>query len=176
MVCPITLQNLKQGNENAFELIFQEYATPLYFIALSYCSNKQIAEDAIQESFIYIWNNREKINPAIDIKFLLIKITKNYIFNYYRHKKVQIKHEEQIIHELNYNSSNEEIIDETVLNHIKETINRFPDSCRKIFIMTIIEGLSYAETAKKLNISINTVKTQIKIGYKKLKSTSLPID
>ena len=35
--------------------------------------------------------------------------------------------------------------------------------------MAVIEGTGYAETASKLNVSVNTVKSQVKIAYRKLK-------
>ena len=37
------------------------------------------------------------------------------------------------------------------------------------FVMAVIEGTGYAETASKLNVSVNTVKSQVKIAYRKLK-------
>ena len=42
---------------------------------------------------------------------------------------------------------------------------------RKIFVMSVIEGMSYTDTAKELGGAVNTVKSQVKIAYKKLKNT-----
>ena len=36
--------------------------------------------------------------------------------------------------------------------------------------MTVIEGMSYTDTADELGISVNTVKSQVKIAYKKIKN------
>ena len=52
---------------------------------------------------------------------------------------------------------------------IKKVIDALPEGCRKIFVMSVIEGMSYTDTAKELGVSVNTVKSQVKIAYKKLK-------
>ena len=46
---------------------------------------------------------------------------------------------------------------------------RAPVKCREIFILGCVDGLSYKEVSEKMGVSVNTVKTQIKLAYRKLK-------
>ena len=55
---------------------------------------------------------------------------------------------------------------ETILNN---AILSLPERCREIFIKSKIEGKKQKEVALELNISVNTVETQIGIAYKKLR-------
>ena len=49
------------------------------------------------------------------------------------------------------------------------TINGLPDECRKIFLMACLDDMKYQEIANALQISINTVKTQMKIALRFLR-------
>ena len=62
------------------------------------------------------------------------------------------------------NDNFEELYDR--LQSIMETL---PPKCREIFIMGCMESMSYKEIAEQLDISVNTVKTQMKTAYKKIK-------
>lgn len=55
---------------------------------------------------------------------------------------------------------------EEILNN---AINRLPERCREIFIMSRLQNLRYKEIAEKLNVSPNTVENQIVIALRKLK-------
>lgn len=50
-----------------------------------------------------------------------------------------------------------------------DAIDRLPEKCRQIFMISCVDGLKYREIASQMNISENTVKTQIKLAYKKLR-------
>ena len=50
-----------------------------------------------------------------------------------------------------------------------DAIDRLPEKCRQIFMMSCVDGLKYREIASRMDISENTVKTQIKLAYKKLR-------
>ena len=49
-------------------------------------------------------------------------------------------------------------------------MNSLPGKCREIFLKSKIEGKKQKEIAEEMNISINTVETQMGIAYKKLRS------
>ena len=50
-----------------------------------------------------------------------------------------------------------------------KAINSLPEKCREIFIKNKIEGKKQKEIALELNISINTIESQMAIAYKKLR-------
>ena len=54
---------------------------------------------------------------------------------------------------------------------IRSVVDSLPEGCRKIFVMAVIEGVSYAETAESMGVAVNTVKSQVRIAYKKIKES-----
>ena len=66
----------------------------------------------------------------------------------------------------------EELVDnfEELYGQLQDIIDTLPPKCKEIFILGCVEGYSYKEVAGQLGVSVNTVKTQIKVAYKKIKS------
>ena len=60
--------------------------------------------------------------------------------------------------------------DQDIEKIINRALDSLPEKCRTIFFMSKIEGKKQKEIAQELNISINTVGTQIGIAYKKLRT------
>ena len=55
------------------------------------------------------------------------------------------------------------------LEKIRQALQVLPSQCRTVFMMSSLEGKKYKEIAEELNISVNTVKSQVKIAYRKIK-------
>lgn len=82
---------------------------------------------------------------------------------------VRQKHEEQLIHELESTELfNQQVIEEDTFNLLYREIEKLPKSAKKIMLLAL-KGLKNKEIAETLAISENTVKTQKKIAYSKLK-------
>ena len=62
----------------------------------------------------------------------------------------------------------EKIISEEIIQLWEEKIKRLPEQRQKVFRMSRLEGLTYAEIAKKLDLSENTVRNQVQIAVQSL--------
>ena len=158
MLDQITINKFIAGDVKAFERLFRKYARSMQLVALGLYRDTAVAEDAVQESFVYLWNHRKEMKPDIAIEGYLYSCVRHYVLNYIRHQNIRIRQEKEID------------VDAKLLT-IKKVIDALPEGCRKIFVMSVIEGMSYTDTAKELGVSVNTVKSQVKIAYKKLKNT-----
>ncbi len=161
---------LKSGDATAFERLFRYYSRTMFFIAMGLVDDRHVAEDAVQESFVNLWNHRKELDPAYDIRFYLKQSVRNYIFKHFRHCRVQERHAEALTREQKFWAEDKMDDFSEKLENVRKLLASLPESCRKIFVMSVVEGCSYAETASRLNISVNTVKSQVKIAYRKLKS------
>lgn len=74
----ILLLQLKRGNQLAFTSIYNKYAREAYVLAFKYLGSKELAEDAVQNLFLKIWNIREEIDETRPF---------NYFFVYYSSKQ-----------------------------------------------------------------------------------------
>ena len=59
---------------------------------------------------------------------------------------------------------------EELYKRLQVVMDSLPPKCKEIFILGCVEGLSYKDVAEQLGVSVNTVKTQVKVAYKKIKS------
>ncbi|MFR1239949.1 MAG: RNA polymerase sigma factor [Butyricimonas faecihominis] len=156
------------GDVKAFEKIFYNYSRELYFVALGLCRDQALAEDAVQECLCIC--GLIELNSTSKSRFenYLITMVKNLVLNHLRHLQVVADREEDIVREIVFANTEEEDFS-SKLDVVRELIDSLPESCRKVFVMTVIEGISYADTAKTLGIAVNTVKSQVRIAYKKIR-------
>lgn len=154
---------LKYGNKSAFEKIYHLYKHPLFSYALRYLKDHELAEDALQDVFIKLWDNRQDLNEKLSIRAYLYKCLKNHVLNVIRTEQNRIKYaalaasekktvSNQTVEELSYRES-KELLD--------QGINKLTDKRKKIFRLKIIEGYTNYEIADKLGLSEHTVRSQI---------------
>lgn len=62
---------------------------------------------------------------------------------------------------------------EAMISQAWRLVQSLPEAAREIFLLATMEGLKYSEIAERKGISINTVKTQLRIARKKLRSDPL---
>lgn len=165
--------SLKESDNDAFEFIFRLYYQPLKAFANTIVNDLYLAEDLVQDVFIHLWNNRTTVEVSSP-KAYLYNMVKNKALNSIRHNKVKQRHADEIL-----NTTVEFISDELENNEVQidilKAINKLPEHCKKIFIMSRMHSLKHKEIAEELNISIKTVKNQIgkalKILREDLKAT-----
>lgn len=162
------IRALRVGNKQVFEQVFEEYSQVMFFTAMGLVGDKEVAENAVQDTFLYLWEHRKRLdeNGSL-VGFLHIRL-KHYALNYLRHEKIKVANQEGIIRELEFLNEDEEDF-APLLEEIRCQIEVLPENCRKIFVMAVVEGMSYVDTARALDVSVNTVKSQVKIAYRKIK-------
>ncbi len=160
----ILINHLKLGNPKAFELLFLKYHKKLYYFCFKTLRNKEESEGLVQNIFMEIWANRGRIDVNRSFYGYLFKIAKNKLYNHLRKSINEKVYKEYIIYR-NDSIENKTDIDldfKEISNILNEIINKLPPRRKQIFCLSRNEGLTYKEIGKKLNISENTVDTQIR--------------
>lgn len=165
---------IKQLDYAAFKKLFENLYPALCRHSIQLVHNSEVAEDIVQEQFIYLWENRLKISIYKTCEGYLYKAVRNKSIDYLRSKYVRIKFED--------NDNFIDVIDDKsigVLGEIQENeqiemitkaIECLPEKCQIIFSMSRFSDLSNKEIAEKLSVSEKTVENQITIAIKKIKS------
>lgn len=163
----------EDGDKVAFEKIFRTYYKQLTGYAYTFVRCGEHAEDIVQTVFLRIWSNKETWDPPGKVKPYLFAAVKNEALNEIRHKKIQNDSEEKLLElftELKSNSYHEKDTDlEELRETIQKEIDRLPLRCKEIFLLNRTSGLTYTEIADYLDISINTVNTQMGRALKMLR-------
>lgn len=156
------LNQIKEGSEQAFEAVFNEYYESLAYFALKYVGHTQAAEDIVQDLFVKLWANRLTLQVEQSLGAYLYGAVKNACLNHIKSQKIRAEYasKQNLSMEGDHYISNE--IDASDLHVLIETaVYSLPAERQKIFRMSREDGLKYAEIAEKQGISIKTVEAQM---------------
>ena len=162
---------LQQGKEEAFAKAFSQYSRLLYALAYRFLKSSEEAEDAVQYTFMKLWEDRKRLDFRSGIRSLLYTIMKNYVLNELRHRN--------IVYEKNYLLALEakdtddgflEAYEERDLReHLITTINKLPSQKSMICMMKLKKGLTNQEIADRMHITVATVKSHYTQAIKMLR-------
>ena len=163
----LLLNQIREGNESVFKHLFETYFTPLCRFVHVYISEKAIVEELVLDIFVYIWENRDKIQIQISLKAYLFQAARNRALNALRQEKRIVP-----LCEIDQDMLNTDIVsleEEELYRLIQEAILELPEKCKEIFTLSRNENLSNQEIANKLDISVKTVEAQITKSLKRIK-------
>lgn len=149
-----------------FDNLFRTKYKKMCRVAYTFLENFDAAEDVVQEVFSEMWVKKidlKKLENPEDYLFIAIR---NTCFTYLRDKKKIVPIEEfreEIANDPDNNNIPEELV--SLWNALEE----LPEQCKIIFKQVVLEDMTYQEVATCLGISLNTVKTHMKIAYKTLR-------
>ena len=159
----VLIKNLAAGDIQAFQELFYRYEKPLKHYAFRLTKSHFIVEEIIQEVFIKVWENGEKINPDLGFSAYVYRMVRNRAFNYLRDS---MQHED-LAQELwqdilkAQTEADHNIISAEYENLIDNIIRGLPPQKRSIYILSRYEGKSNPEIAKLLDISTKTVENHL---------------
>lgn len=158
------------------EKLFKEYYTRLCHFAWQLLNDKDMAEDVVQDAFMVYWNNKDTIlDNEVAVKNFLYASVRNACHNIIRREKVTQRF--QLLHQVEEMEESQvlaNIIRSEVMVEIYRIVRSMPLGCQEIFRLGYLDGLSNAQIAEQLDISINTVKTQKQRGLKLVKGKLNP--
>jgi len=168
------IKHIKRGEKRAFREVFDAYFHPLSAFGYKYVPDPPVVEDMVQEAFISFWEKRQDFDHLAALKSFLYTSVRNKCLNHIKHQAVRKKHEDSLAYELESDHGfAHHVIEEEVFNQLLAEIKLLPESAREIMILAL-NGMKNQEIADELGVSINTVKTQKKIAYSKLKDKLEP--
>lgn len=159
----VNISDLKSGDHKSYEVLFRHFYTPLCNYANSILHDPDEAEDMVQKVFCKLWDQRESIEIHTSVKSYLYRIVHNDCLNKIKQQNVRAEHNQHYLYEKETLSNQ---VENTVLmneleQQIETIINTMPPRCREVFTLSRHQQLSYKEIAQKLQITSNTVETQI---------------
>ncbi|WP_421869934.1 RNA polymerase sigma-70 factor [Marinoscillum sp.] len=165
-------ERVKQGNLAAYEQIFKQHYGPLARYATSIIRDITMGEEIAQEVLMYIWEKRSQINLSSSLKAYLFSSVKNKCINYIKHELPRLQSTTDLSQVRGIENSPMTTDDaELMKKKIQHAIDQLPEKCKNIFVLSRYGGLTYAEIAEELEISVKTVENQMSIALKKLKES-----
>lgn len=173
------IEKAKAGDVKSFEILIANYKKRAFNIAYRMLGNLEDANDVTQESFLKIYRSIDKFKGKSSFSTWLYSIVSNTCIDFIRknRKKTTISidtnydedgYEIEIADEKNTTESLFE--KKEIIRSIHDAINRLNHDQKIVIILRDIQGFSYFEISKILNISEGTVKSRISRGRKNLKN------
>ncbi|HOG06165.1 MAG TPA: RNA polymerase sigma-70 factor [Paludibacter sp.] len=166
--------DLKKGSYRAFDALYTMYARRLYAYALKITKSTSDANEIVQDTFVNLWTHRENIEPSDSLQAYLFTITKNVILNKFRkliNSPVFVNYVEYLNEE---NIASEEISEKLEFEEFQRKLEDAKTTLSatqvKVFELRKELGYNNAEVAKQLNLSEQTVKNQLSLALKKLRT------
>lgn len=150
-----------RGDEFAFRQIFDGYRQVVYTYAMHLLKDPDLADDTVQNVFMKIWANRQKLTGISSFKSWLFIVVKHRILD-----ALKARLREQTAFNGLPSTGQTAETEETILYReydrlINEAFNHLTPQQKLIYRLNKREGLNADEIATKLKISPHTVKTHL---------------
>ncbi len=160
----------KNGDRRAAGRLYERYSRAMYNVCLRMLNDRQEAEDVLQDSFYQVFKNINSFRGEATIGAWIRRIVVNSCLNHLKKMKKLRPRLAEVPH-LEYEE--EEPVDEKKYSYtvkkVKEAIRDLPDGYRVVLTLYLFEGYSHKEIAKRLDISLSTVKTQYMRAKKRVR-------
>ncbi|UOB17942.1 RNA polymerase sigma factor [Abyssalbus ytuae] len=159
----LLVKQLIAGNEKAFIKLYNTYKNTIYGYSLKLVKSNADAEEIIQDVFMKVWEKRKTLDPSLSFKSYLFTVARNTCFNFLRKSSNDAKMKEKIFYksQKSFEPADRKLIASEFERLKNGAYDKLPPKRRAIFEMSREEGMSYPEIAKKMGISVNTVKVQM---------------
>ena len=166
------ISSLKKGDSKGYQFLVTSYHQKLCVYANSLSNDSDLAEDIVQNVFMSIWKNRNKLKDQFVVKSYLYKSVYNEFIDQYRKKKAVLTLEKKHIDALNYIVEEEDEKSlEKLISIVKKEIEKLPPKCKQTFLLSKEEGLTNLEISEYLNISIKSVEAHITKAFRVLRKS-----
>lgn len=160
---PALLQALQQGDETAFNSLYNLHSKTLYRKIMRMVGDEEIAKELLQDLFFKLWDKRTRIDESRSIRSYLYTIAVNLVYDHFR-KAAKDKTLEARLMAMSveyYTHSEEALLAKDNQKLIEQIIHQLPPQRRQVYMLCKLDGMSYEEAAMALHISAATIRDHI---------------
>lgn len=162
-------KEIKQDNKQAFKLLFLRYFDKLHAFALTLTADPYLAEEAVQEVFIRIWEKRQTITIHTSVQYYLYRSCRNTLFNLLQQRAAQTQgltgDEEVPVY-----STPADLLAFKHLNHDFQTaVSQLPERAKAVFLLRFYRQQKHRDIARQLEISESMVEKHWANALKQLR-------
>jgi RNA polymerase sigma-70 factor, ECF subfamily len=167
-----------RGDKISFDTFFKEFYPRLTAYACLFLE-PQAAEDMVQDLFVYLWENTDKVVIHTSLDAYLFKAVYQRCLNQIKQRKIHNYHHKLIgdyllefetrMFDPDTNESIRKLFMEELKEEIRIAIDSLPEKCREVFMLSYIYSLKNKEISEVLGISVSTVENHIYNALKALR-------
>jgi len=167
------MQGVKLDNEQVFKSLHDSLFRPIRFFAGKIIADQPTAEDIATESFIKLWEHRDRFDSFAQIKKFLYTTTKNACLNHLRDTQRHAKIHQDIVFvtaAVSDNTVESSIIHAELTQLLWQELDSLTPACKQVCSLLLKERLTRTEIADRLGISVQNVDSQIARAAKRFRT------
>ena len=154
------LQLISEGSSYAFQVVYDHHKNNIYVFAIKALKSPLLAQEVVQDVFLKLWFEREKLTQINSLDNWLFIVTKNHLLNQLKKIAKEWKQVDETF--IDNNSSDDwefESLDKQIYAELHESaINQLTKTQKRVYHLIRVEKKTFAEASVLLNISIDTLK------------------
>jgi RNA polymerase sigma-70 factor (ECF subfamily) len=162
---------LKSGDENAFAILYDSYATLLFGVIVRIVNDRKDAENLLQDCFVKIWRNVEYYDSEKGrLATWIINIARNIAIDFTRSKYFSQKRKNRNLENI-VNMGTRYTVTEIPVDslNLRQLVEKLTPTCREVIERMYFEGYTQQEIADNFGIPLGTVKSRTRQALKELR-------
>ncbi|WP_165761271.1 RNA polymerase sigma-70 factor [Niastella koreensis] len=154
---------IRQGDEKAFELLYNNTVLPLTNQAYNILKDKELVKDILQDVFVSLYTRRNELPTDLNIVGYLTNAVKYKVSTHLRDQLSRHTHHVNMLNQEQQTAFTQPFPYEQreLKNRIRESIDTLPEKCRQAFMLNHYGSMSYKDIAQEMGISVKTVEKHI---------------
>ena len=169
------LERAARGDAAAFNQLMEQHERRMYAVALRMCGNREDAQDCLQEAMLRVYRAIGGFKGQSSFSTWVYRITMNTCLDELRRKKNRQNTSLDNLRDMGWSPADETNAPEkqAMRSELRRNLNRaireLPEEMRAAVVLRDIQGFSYDEIARMLEINVGTIKSRISRGREKLR-------
>jgi RNA polymerase sigma factor (sigma-70 family) len=162
---------LLQKSKKAFERLYDDYSAALYGLAYKILKEEELAEDALQETFVRIWRKIHTYDSSKGRLFTwMLNISRNICIDMLRANESRKTSQTSSIEDFSFDQKGPST--STQVEHIglREIVDGLPQEQQFVIDLIYFKGYTQAEVAEEFNIPLGTVKSRVRLAMNHLRA------
>lgn len=165
------LSQMQANDQKGLLLLMKKYDRHLFRYIYGKTRSAENAQEAVQDIFISLWNNRYAISIVDSLSPYLYKAAKHKVIDFYITSSREIMHYEASLPEYNQEfapSPDEGMLTIQLETWFSQEVDKMPDTLKNVFRLSRHDQLPIKDIAQKLSLSEQTVKNNLTLAVKRL--------
>lgn len=165
------IRQIAQGDERAFEQLFQCYAPRIFRFAMGYLNDRSHAEEVVQETMIAVWKSAKSYKEQSQVSSWILGIARNKALDRARARQREPEFSrEKLDRHASARATPEQIAQrETQIERVRAALERLSPEHREVMMLAFYNDLSYSEIAQIVGCPEGTVKSRVYYAKEQLK-------
>ena len=162
----VLVEDLRAGDESAYAALFHEHFHRLCEYAMSYLRSRDEAREVVQEVFVSLFVDRERLRLDENMRVYLFRAVRNRALNVVRDGRVRSRWARGVLDgardgPVSWNEGESVVLRGEIADRVRQLIAELPLKCKEAFLLVRVHGKTYDEAAAILGVHRTTIQTHL---------------